>query len=392
MSHFQESLDQYRQALEQIEDILFVVNDKGVIKYVNRALRNFLGQTDQYFTGLTIDKCELFDHKLARKADIIKMLFSERSFLSTGTNGAGEKRYLEWKNKVFDANKKKKVIAVVRDITDSVLLRKKIEDYNENLLEMVEKRTMEIELQKNSAIELASAKAIFMSKMTHELRTPLTAMTGYCELIEDLLSAQQSEAKKYLAIIERNSRSLLEIIDDVIDMVRLEQEWYQIKNSRFDIRALIEEIKETYSIFAREKGLQINLVVSEKVQKTLLADSQAVRRVITNLIGNALKYTHSGNILIRVTMRYFPKMKRHKLYIYVKDTGMGIPEDQQKLIFKPFYQYNENQPSHQRSSGLGLAISKHLAKLMGGDLKLVSSTVGEGSSFVFSIPVKHKRI
>lgn len=391
MSLFQESINQYRQALEQIEDIIFVINEKGRIMYVNRALRNFLGRPKDIFTGKHIEECRLFDGEAKGRSEMIHMLFSESLFQSTTRNGKNEKRYLEWKNKVFTVNDQKKVICVVRDVTEAYLLQKQVEDYNQNLLDMVEKRTKEIELQKNSAMELASAKAIFMSKMTHELRTPLTAVTGYCELIEDLLSTHQTEAKKYLSIIERNSRSLLEIIDDVIDMVRLEQDRYKIKNTRFDIRALVEEIKETYSIFAREKGLDMNLSISEKIPKSIVADAQAIRRVLTNLIGNALKYTPAGSVSIRVSIRYYPRKRRHTLYIYVKDTGMGIPKDQQKRVFRPFYQYHENQPSQQRSSGLGLAISQHLAKLMGGNLKLVSSEVDKGSSFVFSLPINNRK-
>jgi len=379
------NLEDVREIFEEIDEIIIVIDKKGEITYVNRALRRHLGYRKKRFTGLNVNDCGLFSDRLSSE-EIIKRIFGNRAFHSTAKTAQRTNKTLSWKTKTFEQGKQRMVLATIRDISAEEQRKRKVEKYAQNLQEMVFQRTQEIEKEKQKALELHQAKAIFLSRMSHEMRTPLTAIRGYAEVLQD--QSHCPTEKKSLRIIERNAERLLEMINETLDMVKLEQNKYQIQERPFNLQNELQEIIDTYRVLAEEKGLELEYSLREDIPQTLYSDPNAVRQILTNLIGNALKFTKEGRIKVRVKMRSFKDTMAQKLYFYIEDSGIGIPKEAHKSIFRSFEQYLGNQDVHHPGTGLGLSISRQLARLLGGQVKLISSVPNKGSTFVFSLPIR----
>ncbi|MDP2691014.1 MAG: ATP-binding protein [bacterium] len=382
------SLDPYREMFEEMDDMILILDDSGMIEFANTALRRQLGKNRIRFTGRNLSERNYFDDLLSAE-ELLKTIFEEKSFITRSKTHAGENRHLDWKTKVFVIGKKKKAMAIIRDMTEHMDLQKKVEDYTKNLQEKVYERTHELEKEKQKAIELHQAKALFLSKMSHELRTPLTAIRGYAELLEED-EISDADRKQFVSVIEKNARGLLEMINETLNMIKIEQDRYQIHEKTFSLCNLIKHLMDTYQVLAREKGLQFHCQLGEHIPENIYSDPIAVSQILTNLIGNAIKFTHKGKVSLSVKIRRFPKKITQKLYFYVSDTGIGIPSHYHKRVFRSFEQYLDNQSVHERGSGLGLAISHQLAKLLNGEVKLLTSDTQKGSTFVFSLPVRIK--
>lgn len=383
------SIEPYRELFEEIDDILLIVNQQGKIEYVNRALRKQFGLKQKTFTGRFIEESMLFPTAFKRKK-ILEKLFGERDFVTEVVH-QNEPLFFSWKTKVFQQQKGKKIMAVVRNISSTIELQQKVQDYAKNLEEMVFKRTQLLEREKQKAMELNHTKVIFLSRMSHELRTPLTAIRGYAELLQEAhLAAHDRE--KYLTIIGRNAQRLLDMIDETLQMVRLEQNKYQILEQKFSLRDVLHEIVDTYVVLAQQKNLTLQYDIGDDVPKEIYSDPNALRQIITNLIGNAIKFTEQGTVTLQVRQRTPAHSLGTKLYFSVEDTGLGIPLEHQRRIFKSFEQHLDHHTIHSRGTGLGLAISRHLAKLLGGNLKLSHSEPHQGSTFVFVLPLRIRHL
>jgi PAS domain S-box-containing protein len=381
------SLEQYRGIIEEIDDIILILNMKGEIEYVNRALRRHLGYKSKRFTGRSISECELIEKSIPLP-QMIEKIFTHRDFLTRVKKKQVIKHYA-WRTKTFLQNGQKKTIAVIRDMTTQLQLQQKVQDYTKNLEEMVLQRTQQLEKEKRRAIELHQAKVVFMSKMSHELRTPLTAIRGYAELLqENEEQLPQEQKEKYFSVIEKNAKHLLDMVTDTLQMIQMEQNKFQIQEKSFRLKPFLEEIIETYTVLAKKKGLTLEYQIHGEIPEKLYSDPNAIRQILTNLIGNSLKFTEKGKIVLGIKTRTLPHNISSKLYFSIEDTGLGIPPDQHQRIFKTFEQYLDHQSTTSRGTGLGLPISRQLAKLLGGEVKLVSSEPFQGSTFVFTLPVK----
>jgi len=384
------AMKKFGEVFEELDDIILIIDKQGTFVYVNRALRKHLGFQKKRFTGKNIVDCFLFDEKLPNE-DIVKMIYNKRDFVTHIKNSQDEIRHLAWKTKIFTQNNQKYVLSIIRDVTPQIKLQKTAEQYSMNLQEMVYQRTQQLEKEKQKALELHQAKAIFLSKMSHEFRTPLTAIKGCVEMIKDE-ELSTTEKDKCLSVIDRNANSLLSMINDTLNMIQIEQNKYQIHEKEFELKPILKAVVDTCQVLASRKGLDIKLELKEDVPRFMFSDPVAIEHILTNLIGNAIKYTEKGKIVLRVKQRYFPKTYKKKLYFYIEDTGVGIPLEYHRRIFRSFEQYLDNQIVHARGSGLGLAISKQLSKLLGGNLKLLSSKLDVGSTFVFSLPIREMPI
>lgn len=385
-SSHQAIFDQYREVFEEIEDIILILDQDGMIEYVNRALRKHLGFEKRSYTGKNVTDCLLFDENIP-DAEFIKRLYRQRDFMTHVKNAEGETLHFSWKTKIFSDNGEKKLLAILRDMTLQIRLQRKAEEYSKNLQDMVYQRTQQLEKEKQKAIELHQAKAIFLSKMSHELRTPLTAICGYSELLDEK-GVSSADRKKYLHVIQKNAQGLLEMINETLDMVQLEQNKYQISERSFSLHSLIKDLQETFEVLAEEKQLKLKCSIAEGIPDKMYSDPIAIRQILTNLVGNAIKFTSHGGVALKVKQRTFPHRMTQKIYFYVEDTGIGIPQEHHRRVFRSFEQYLDNQYVHARGSGLGLAIGKQMAKLLGGNIKLLSSQPNSGSTFVFSFPVR----
>ncbi|MCX7067066.1 MAG: response regulator [Methylococcales bacterium] len=244
-----------------------------------------------------------------------------------------------------------------------------------------------VELQKaRDEAEAANiAKSTFIATMSHELRTPLNAILGFSELMSMDSSATTSQ-KDTLAIINRSGAHLLSMINDVLDISKIEAGRLELEIQTFDLLKLIEDIGDMFSIRVQNKQLSFKVEIASNIQQYIKADSSKLRQILINLLGNAIKFTHDGGVILRVsTQPLADDVLVMLLVIDIVDSGSGIATDQQADLFKPFVQLTQEN-SDVKGTGLGLAISKSLIKLMGGGIH-VSSIVGVGSTFSIELRV-----
>jgi PAS domain S-box-containing protein len=227
------------------------------------------------------------------------------------------------------------------------------------------------------------AKSTFLSTMSHEIRTPMNAILGYAQLMsrDPNLSA---DAKANLAIIGRSGEHLLGLINDILDMSKIEAGRIELNPATFNLPRLLDDLASMFRLRAEAKALRFEMLVDGESVPYVLADEGKIRQALINLLGNAIKFTRQGQIRMHVTL--CRKSDRLWMSAHVEDTGSGLTDDEQKKLFEPFTQTSRGVNS-QEGTGLGLAISRKYARLMGGDIT-VSSQQGQGSTFRFEIPIE----
>jgi signal transduction histidine kinase/CheY-like chemotaxis protein len=228
------------------------------------------------------------------------------------------------------------------------------------------------------------AKSAFLSTMSHEIRTPLNAILGYAQLMQRD-PALGADAKNNLSIIGRSGEHLLGLINDVLDLSKIEAGRAEIRLVNFNLHSMLQDLSSMFRLRAEAKGLDFEMVVDGEAVLYLSADEGKIRQALINLLANAIKFTSHGKVKLHVRIDTASPGK-YLLSAQVEDTGDGIPEEEQRQLFEPFHQA-QRRGSRQEGTGLGLAISRQFARLMGGDLT-VTSRPGLGSTFRFQIPIE----
>lgn len=232
------------------------------------------------------------------------------------------------------------------------------------------------------------AKSQFLAKMSHELRTPLNAILGFSQVLsrDNSLSTEQL---KNLGIINRSGEHLLELINDVLEMSKIEAGKLILNEHSFDLYRVLKSIQEMLQLKANAKRLELIFERMTEVPQYVIADESKLRQVLINLLENAIKFTKTGGVTLRVKVvgtSSHSTVKNYRLLFEIEDTGQGISPDELELLFDPFVQTETGRKSMQ-GTGLGLPISRQFVRLMGGDIN-VSSTVGKGTTFTFDIPLR----
>ncbi|MBN1148477.1 MAG: GAF domain-containing protein [Anaerolineales bacterium] len=242
----------------------------------------------------------------------------------------------------------------------------------------------EMELARQAAEAANQAKNIFLANMSHELRTPLNGILGFVQLLQHDLNLT-NEQREQLNIIARSGDHLLMLINSVLELSKIEAGRISLNNIPFDLPSMLDDIMEIYALRARSKGLAIYFSIAEDLPRYVSGDESKIRQVLINLVGNALKFTHSGSVELRAGLSSDQpqELDRRKLAFEIEDTGPGIAPDEIETIFGAFVQAR-NGLKNQEGSGLGLTISRQYARLMGGDIT-VESELGGGSVFHFEI-------
>jgi signal transduction histidine kinase/CheY-like chemotaxis protein len=238
---------------------------------------------------------------------------------------------------------------------------------------------------KNEALKSSQAKSEFLARMSHEIRTPMNAIMGMADLLKETKLSEDQQY--YVTIFCKAGEVLMALINDILDLSKIEAGEVSLENIPFDLSKLLTDIQEFMKPRALEKGLEYSFDINPQITPYLLGDPTKIRQVLINLIGNSLKFTERGSI--RVTISRNPAKKDH-LLISVNDTGLGIPLAKQHLIFQKFSQADSSITRKYGGTGLGLAISKSLVELMGGQIWF-KSREGVGTSFFITIPY-HEQI
>ena len=238
-----------------------------------------------------------------------------------------------------------------------------------------ERKAMERLREAKKSADLAnSAKSAFLANVSHEVRTPLSTILGYVELLKSE-ELDEGSMKEFIDVIERNGHQVLRILDDVLDLAKVESGALEIQEVAFYVEELVRDMKLVMGAKAQQKDLQFSIKVDSEMPKKLLSDPVRIKQVMINMLSNALKFTETGKVELSLSYQ------QPCLNITVADTGAGISQHLQETIFKPF---NQGDPSIQRKyggSGLGLALARRLCEAMGGKFELVESKVGQGSVF-----------
>ncbi|MEJ5992567.1 ATP-binding protein [Ramlibacter sp. PS3R-8] len=240
----------------------------------------------------------------------------------------------------------------------------------------------ELRLARDAADAASLAKSQFLATMSHEIRTPLNGIIGMTKLLLD--EKLPSQVRQHADLIDRSAHSLLALVNDILDVSKIEAGQMEIETVPFDLHELLEDLATLYRLRATEKSLLFRVHVDPHVPRFVQADPTRIRQVLVNLLGNALKFTHSGWIGLDVKGK--PDADGCELDFIIGDTGIGIPEDVQPQLFKRFTQADSSTSRQFGGSGLGLAIVRQLVDLMGGAVR-VTSTPAQGSRFTVTLPV-----
>jgi|WetSurMetagenome_2_1015567.scaffolds.fasta_scaffold06075_4 signal transduction histidine kinase/ligand-binding sensor domain-containing protein/CheY-like chemotaxis protein len=254
-----------------------------------------------------------------------------------------------------------------------------LEQHRSNLENLVVERTKELEIAMRKAKESDRLKTAFLANMSHEIRTPMNAIVGFANLLKDA-ELELEERNEFIDVINANSEILLVLIDDILDLSLIEANQLSIKKEVFDVNEILDHLYSSYSLMNKKRDLSIRLFNEVHGQQLLIhSDKIRIKQILSNLINNAYKFTESGFIEIGLIR------KESSLCFYVQDTGIGIDENEAEAVFERFRKSDANNNMLYRGAGLGLAISKALTHLLGGNL-YVESALGKGSTFYFMLP------
>jgi signal transduction histidine kinase/CheY-like chemotaxis protein len=272
-------------------------------------------------------------------------------------------------------------------------LDRQIQDKTSELTSMVQVLNAEVQQRKNIEDDLRKAKETaeaanqakgeFLANMSHEIRTPMNAVIGMTQMVlETSLNAVQRD---YIKEANTAAQFLLGILNNILDLSKVESGKLTLERTAFDLKEEIETLQSMLSLSAREKSLELEFIIDSKIPRILVGDPLRLKQVLTNLIGNAIKFTSRGRIAVKISMiEQYIDSQRARIYFEVIDSGIGLTEEQQSALFQKFSQADTSITRRFGGTGLGLAISKKLVERMGGTIG-VKSRPGEGSSFYFSI-------
>ncbi|MCD6384669.1 PAS domain S-box protein [Candidatus Sumerlaeota bacterium] len=372
-----ESEEMFRSISDSAQDAIIMMDNEGNISYWNRAAEKIFGYTKEEVLGKELHiLLAPQNYQEAYRRGFAK-------FRRTGEGTAvGKTRELKAVRKdgtefpielsVSGVKLKGKwyAIGILRDITE----RKKAE------LAVIE--------AKRAAEAAAEAKAKFLANMSHEIRTPMNGIIGMCGLLLD--TDLDEEQREYAETIAKSANSLLSIINDILDFSKIEAGKLDIEIIEFDLRTTLEDLNDILAIRAQDKGLEYICMIDPEVPSLLEGDPGRLRQILTNLIGNAIKFTEKGEVKIYVTLED-ENEEEATIRFAVTDTGVGIPKDKQEGLFEAFTQADASTKRRYGGTGLGLAISRQLVELMGGKIG-VESEEGKGSTFWFILPFRKQPV
>jgi PAS domain S-box-containing protein len=365
-----ESLRRYRNLADAIPHIIWRSKGDGTLDYFNK------GWID--YTGFSLEKSFGSGWQGAiHPDDLNNFLKIWMDAMAEGKPFEGECRILKadgevrwfWVKAVAETNQSGQVVAWLGTCTD-------IHDRK-----MTEMKLIQAEQEAKAA---SLSKTAFLANMSHEIRTPMNAILGFAEL---MLEPNQSgtDRTKWVHTIQRNGRQLLKIIDEILDISKVEAGRLQLEKVEVNVGSLLEDVRSLLKLQTQDRGLEFEFNLDTPIPRGIISDPTRIRQILLNLVGNSIKFTKSG--FVHVSAEWTPDSEgpNGKMSFRIKDSGVGINPDHVHRLFQPFVQEDSATTRNYGGTGLGLALSRQLARAMGGDVTLESSEPGKGSCFLVQI-------
>jgi len=355
------------RAVQQSPVSIMITDTGGSIEFVNQKFTELTDYTAEEAIGLNVIELDSGLTPPESIADMWATIVKGETWEGDFHNKTKDGR-LFWEHAVISGLRNEKgtishYIAVKEDITEKKII---IQQLNE---------------AKEKAEAATLAKSSFLSTMSHEIRTPMNGVIGMTNLLLD--SGLTAEQMGYAEIIHKSGENLLDLINDILDFSKIEAGKLDIELLDFDLRTMLEDTAEILALRAADKGLELICRIDPVVPSYLKGDPGRVRQILTNLIGNAIKFTHEGEVVISTSLAS-DQGKFATVLFEVRDTGIGISPERLEAVFAPFTQADGSTTRKFGGTGLGLTICKQLAELMGGEIG-VSSETGAGSTFWFTV-------
>lgn len=364
-----ENEERFRSVVETANDVIITVDRQGIVHYTNSAISAIFGYEPQELIGLNLNLLmpdylrELHAKGMKRYAETKQKHISWQATELPAVHKNGQQFPIELSLGEFYRNGQIFFTGIIRDITG----RKKVEQ--------------ELQIAKERAEESDRLKSSFLAMMSHEIRTPLNAILGFSNVIySEIEHLIEPEMRSYFDIIQSSGSRLMRFISNLLDISRLQAGELIVTKSRCNLASIAHDVLASHAEPARAKLVEIVEDFSEQEDYSVDADSERLAQAISHIVENAIKFTSSGVIFVRLR-----KEEDGELHLSISDTGVGIHPDALQFIFDPFRQVDEGVRRSWEGAGLGLTISQRLVQLMGGQITVISKQ-GEGSTFNIVLP------
>ncbi|ERP39350.1 ATP-binding protein [Chitinivibrio alkaliphilus] len=371
----QRSLEDNRNNFKRMTDLLpqfySEVDTQGVLTFANKRMLTDLGYTAEETLGMEVRHFIHRDdwHKLSQNI--------KRKTSTMEKSNVDEYRFIRKNGTTFPA----------LVYSTPLLKNKKICGLSSLIVDITERKKVENNLKKAKEEEqLANnAKSMFLANMSHEIRTPINGIIGMTDLM--LHTPLNEEQRDYAETVHRSSNSLLQIVNDILDFSKIEAGQMGVEDISFSLAALLDDFSHMTSVKIHQKGIRFICDEDPQMPQYYRGDPHKIKQILTNLVGNAIKFTDEGHIRVHVGMADVSSDKDVSLQFSISDTGIGIAPEKQAHLFDQFTQVDSSVSRKYGGTGLGLAISKRICELLGGDIS-VESTPGKGATFSFSVRVR----
>ncbi|SDB30844.1 PAS domain S-box-containing protein [Desulfonatronum thiosulfatophilum] len=369
-----ESEKKYRELVENSNSIILRMDQDGFLLYFNEFAERFFGYAKEEVLGRNVIGTTLsaYDSQNRDMAAMIRdiTLHPDRYLTNENENllKDGSRVWISWSNRVvIGDNGEKQILCIGHDVTQR-------------------KRAEEEAIKAKAQAEAANqAKSVFLANMSHEIRTPLSGIMGMMQLLRTTkLDVEQTQ---YVQLAMTSADRLTRLLTDILDLSRVEAGKMEIHETEFKVTDLSDSVVDLFTVTARDKSVALECFVDPSIPLRLIGDEVRVRQVLFNLVGNALKFSERGVVLVQMLPLSPAKNSDLRLLFRVSDNGIGIPHENLKDLFKPFVQVDDSYTRCYQGAGLGLAIVKRLVQLMGGDV-CVDSEEGEGTTVHVILPFK----